>query len=242
MKKHETIDTFISELKVCNETELPLKKSEIISELSNFGKEAEKESAKMISLATKPMLESENTWSFKFNEPMPLFTLSFAASPDMEKYKIDTTESGIDIYAIGTPEFKDSTIEVYDPAVVSTIDFMEKHFGPYEFGDDLNFIEIPGFGGGMEHTTVIYMGDAFVSRPVYRDVGKMVTVHEVVHHWIGDSQRFADWQDFWLIEGATEWITKLNLSEGVVSEAYSKQYKNVTSGPVHSPKSLILKM
>jgi aminopeptidase N len=80
--------------------------------------------------------------------------------------------------------------------------------GPWEWGDVLTLVEIPDFGGAMEHTTVMWFDSETIQDA---PEGEQIVVHETVHHWWGNSVRFADWPHFWLAEGFDEWHTNFNV-------------------------------
>lgn len=148
-----------------------------------------------------------NVWTFVTEAKMPLYALSFAASPDYEYFSIGKSKSGVEVFGAGFAGQTETLREMYG-AGIPTIDWMEENIGPYEFGKRLSFVTIPQFGGGMEHVNVIYMGMDIMQNVAS---GKFVTAHEAVHHWWGDNVRFADWPHFWMAEGVDEWTTNYNL-------------------------------
>jgi aminopeptidase N len=160
--------------------------------------------------------------SFSFDKPMPLYALSFAASPTYETFQVGTSESGVEVWA-AVPPGLESAAEDYFPAAVTAIDDMERDIGPWEWGDTLFLATVPGLGGGMEHTTVIWLGSDVLTE----DYGDFVVVHETVHHWWGDNVRFADWPHFWLAEGFDEWSTNFNVLADIATTSEfdsNKQY------------------
>ncbi|HSA32855.1 MAG TPA: M1 family aminopeptidase, partial [bacterium] len=145
--------------------------------------------------------------TFTMDTPMPFYALSFAASPDHTYFSAGVSKSGVEVIGAGFAREMDNLKQIY-PAGVTTVDWMEEHIGPYEFGDKVGLVSVPDFGGGMEHVGVIYMGTDVLAD---YDSGLFVTVHEIVHNWWGDNVRFADWPDFWVAEGFDEWTTNYNL-------------------------------
>ncbi len=150
-------------------------------------------------------------WTFTMETPMPFYALSFAASPDYTLISAGKTSSGIEIIGAGFPQEKERLEAIY-PAGVTTVEWMEEHIGPYEFGNKVGLVSIPDFGGGMEHVGVIYMGTDVLDS---YDSGVFVTVHEIVHNWWGNNVRFSDWPDFWVAEGFDEWTTNYNLMAAI---------------------------
>ncbi len=168
-------------------------------------------------------------WTFTMDTPMPFYALSFAASPDHTFFSAGLSKSGVEIVGAGFADELENLEQIY-PVGVTTVDWMEEHIGPYEFGDKVGLVSIPDFGGGMEHVGVIFMGTDVLAD---YDSGLFVTVHEIVHNWWGNNVRFADWPDFWVAEGFDEWTTNYNLM-GTIEDAAAfasrrNQYRNVAS-------------
>jgi len=161
-----------------------------------------------------PAAVDGNDWNFVFDVPQPLYALSFVASTDFEEpFSVGKTKSGVDVIAAVSSARRSAVEQVFPDAVV-TIDWMEQNIGPFEFGDYLTLVEIPVYGGGMEHTTVTWIGSSTIE---VNEGGSFIVVHEVVHHWWGDNVRFADWPHFWLAEGFDEWSTNFNIMGEILS-------------------------
>lgn len=77
------------------------------------------------------------------------------------------------------------------------INFYETIIGPYAFRDEKYGHAQFGWGGGMEHTTVSFMGG------FQRDL----ISHEMGHQWFGDKITCGSWKDIWLNEGITEYMS-----------------------------------
>ncbi len=154
-------------------------------------------------------------WSFSLAQPQPIYAVSFVASPDLELFDVGQSASGVQVTGAVTPQ-KMEAAEVAFPAAITTIDWMEDEIGPYEFGEHLYLVEVPDFGGGMEHTTAIWLGSDTITPDT---AGDFIVVHETVHHWWGDNVRFSDWPHFWLAEGFDEWSTNFNIMGELLSPA-----------------------
>lgn len=152
-----------------------------------------------------------DTWRFLIDGAVPLYTLSFAASPAYELVEAGTTAAGVELLAGVTAASKSNLLENLQ-AAAAAMDWMSDHIGPYPWGDTLSFAEVPAFSGGMEHTGAIWMGSAAIDGA---ETGDYVAVHEAVHHWWGNHVQIADWPHFWLSEGLTEWTTIFAILETI---------------------------
>jgi aminopeptidase N len=66
------------------------------------------------------------------------------------------------------------------------------------------FLQEPAIGGGMEHATVVSMEETMFARP---RGARGVAIHELAHHWAGNLVRVATWNDLWLSEGFSDYLT-----------------------------------
>lgn len=117
----------------------------------------------------------------------------------------DITSSGIPLqhYAYdGTAEAVAYILSTTDIA----FQILESYFGPYPF-DTYGHVVTPLKGGAIETQTMTMLptDTAYSSPEYFFDL----VVHELAHHWYGNSVTLASWRDIWLNEGfATyaEWL------------------------------------
>lgn len=72
-------------------------------------------------------------------------------------------------------------------------------FGPYPFADEKYGHAQFGWGGGMEHQTMTFVGG----------YNYELAAHELAHQWFGDKVTCGSWQDIWLNEGFATYLTGL---------------------------------
>ncbi len=94
--------------------------------------------------------------------------------------------------AMASTPFTIDAMTLYD-SLYEIYPFYKEKYGHAEFG----------WGGGMEHQTMGFMGG----------FGEGLIAHELAHQWFGDKITCGSWQDIWLNEG---WAT---YSEGMTHEA-----------------------
>jgi aminopeptidase N len=78
-----------------------------------------------------------------------------------------------------------------DGQLLKIIHYYDSLFVPYSFADEKYGHAQFGWGGGMEHQTMSFVGGF----PIY------LLVHELAHQWFGDRVTCGSWRDIWLNEG-----------------------------------------
>lgn len=156
------------------------------------------------------------TWQFEALTPMPPYDFHIAAY-DRWVERHDDAASGVRVTSqmYGRDEQAGRTVTGDLPRALN---HMEGIYGPYRFGKTASFIEVPIFGGGMEHASVVSLDETLFSAP--RDA-RETAFHELAHHWSGNLVRIRTWNDFWLSEGFTDYLTTriVNQLDGRVAAA-----------------------
>jgi leukotriene-A4 hydrolase len=104
--------------------------------------------------------------------------------------------------------------------VPSMIDAAEDIAGPYPFTRYDVLLMPPTFvAGGMEHPTLNFINPFSVVSQNHRPnvEPKNLIAHELAHAWAGDAVTLATWNDVWLNEGITSYLS-WRIIEEVVSE------------------------
>ncbi len=100
-----------------------------------------------------------------------------------------------------------STAQNLTPATIEIIEFFDSLTIPYPFDNEKYGHAQFGWGGGMEHQTMSFMGGFNYS----------LIAHECAHQWFGDHITCGSWEDIWLNEGFATYF------EGLTVERYQSR-------------------
>ncbi|MBX3222083.1 MAG: M1 family metallopeptidase [Labilithrix sp.] len=145
--------------------------------------------------------DGSKTWRYEALTPMPTYDFHVSAYESWKQGE-SRSESNVPIATYAYARTASRASSVYGD-VPKVLDFYEAKFGKYRWGS-LAFIEEPIFGGGMEHASVVSMDETLFPDP--REA-RSTAFHELAHHWSGNLVHVRTWNDFWLSEGFTEYLT-----------------------------------
>ncbi len=143
--------------------------------------------------------DGTKTTHFKHNYPIPPYLVAIAVT----NYKIYEQMAGsapntFPIINYLYPETYDSAVNQL-AVTLPIMDVFENLFGTYPFHTEKYGHAQFGWNGGMEHTTVSFMGG----------FSRRLIAHELAHHWFGDKITCGSWKDIWINEGFAEYMAGL---------------------------------
>ncbi|MBI3234369.1 MAG: M1 family metallopeptidase [Bacteroidetes bacterium] len=141
------------------------------------------------------------TFHWKHRKPIATYLIAVAVS----KYEIYTN------YIYFTPQDSMPMLNYVYPSsatnariqtavLAKSIGLFSQLFGTYPFKEEKYGHAQFGWGGGMEHQTMSFVGN----------FSQDLLIHELAHQWFGDKVTCGSWSDLWLNEGFATYLTGLS--------------------------------
>ncbi len=135
---------------------------------------------------------NHTTVVWKHRYPIVTYLVAIAVTNYSEFSDFVELEDGrkIEILNYVYPSYLDNA-KILAKASVEIMELFNSLIGEYPFADEKYGHAQFGWGGGMEHQTMSFMGDLNYS----------LIAHEMAHQWFGDYITLGSWKDIWLNEG-----------------------------------------
>lgn len=165
-------------------------------------------------------------YSWQMNAPMPTYLATFTAG-DLNVTTVDGAPVPMTYWTIPS-QHKDGLATFESSLRAMTL--FNSLLIQYPF-EKYSAAAAENAGGAMEHTTAMSYGSLVTEGAQYdMERAEQINVHELVHHWFGDTATCATWDHLWLNEGITSAFEAIYTLDTYGKDRYLKVVKGFHDG------------